>query len=165
MEDLQKRLRESNDPEILKALDEGWEPPPLEDAISWWETTVADDPYDHIADILALAVEHAPPGVILDEVFGFFRCSATEFLGEESEEDLTELGWNSKVAESKAQRQFRRDMSKADRDIRFYEGRFHYQGWATEAEDFNDIQKIIRATSVMLQWDQLGKVGYIVYLQ
>lgn len=80
-------------------------------------------------------------------------------------EDLTELGWESEEEESDAQRQFREDMVEARREIRFYLGRFYYEGWATAVDNFNGIQAIIRATSVMLQWDQLGKDGYIVYPQ
>lgn len=75
------------------------------------------------------------------------------------------LGWESEEEESETQKQFREDMAEADRTIRFYGGRFHYQGWATVAESFNDIQAIIRATSVLLQWDQFGKDGWIVYPQ
>lgn len=80
-------------------------------------------------------------------------------------EELTDLGWNLERDESKTQRQFREDMTEAGREIRFYSGRSFYRGWATKAENFNDIQGVIRATSVMLQWDHLGRDGYIVYPQ
>lgn len=80
-----------------------------------------------------------------------------------TKEELADLGWDADKDENETQRQFREDMAKADRDIRFYGGRFFYEGWATVAENFNDVQVIIQATSVRLQWDQLGKHGYIVY--
>lgn len=78
-------------------------------------------------------------------------------------EDLADLGWESERDESEDQRQFRGDMAVAGRKIRFYSGRYFYEGWATVAADFDDIQAIIRATDVLLQWDQFGKHGYIVY--
>jgi len=159
-EDLKERLRGCNNKEIKEAIDRGWEPPPLEDAINWWETIVTGDPHEHIENILALAVEHSPPLEILSEVFGFYECSSKEFL-----EELTKLKWESEQEESQDQKQFLYDMVTVRRHVRFYSGRFHYEGWATVAENFNDIQKVIRATSVTLQWDQLGKDGYIVYPQ
>jgi len=79
--------------------------------------------------------------------------------------ELTEMGWESDEDESNYQRQFRGDMSIAGRGIRFYLGRHFYKGWATVAANFNDIQGVVRATSVALQWDQLGKDSYIVYPQ
>lgn len=43
--------------------------------------------------------------------------------------------------------------------IRDYRGRFFYHGPAVSCDD---IQTVIRATTVVVQWDHLGK-GYIVY--
>lgn len=81
-----------------------------------------------------------------------------------TKEELTDLGWESEEEEeSETQKQFREDMAKAGRKIRFYSGRFFYKGWATDATDFIAIQVIIRATSVVLRWDQFGKKGYVVY--
>lgn len=162
MEDLLKRLRESNDYEIIEALDDGWKPPPIKDAIGWWGTLVANDPHEHLTDLINLVEVYVPAAALIGKVLPYYKYSAHEFM-EESKEDLIELVWNAKVDESKTQRQFRIDMSRADRDIRFYEGRYRYEGWAAKAEDFDDIQAIVRATKVTLQWDQLGKSGYIVY--
>lgn len=80
-------------------------------------------------------------------------------------EIIEALGWESEKEESETQKQFREDMAAADREVGFYSGRFYYRGWATEAEDLDDLQAIIRATDVLLQWDQLGKDGFIVYPQ
>lgn len=43
--------------------------------------------------------------------------------------------------------------------VSLYRGRFYYHGPAVSCDD---IQEVIRATTVKVQWDQLGK-GYIVY--
>lgn len=82
-------------------------------------------------------------------------------------EDIAELGWDFKEVgiESKEQKKFRKDMVKADREFEFYSGRDFYRGWATRAKDFNNLQRVIRDTSVPLQWDTLGKNSYIVYPQ
>ena len=85
------------------------------------------------------------------------------------EEDLNSLPndpeWNEKEGgeESNKQKQFCRDMKRADRKVSFYCGRFFYKGLATTVDSFDEIQSIIRATDVLLQWDQLGKEGYIIY--
>lgn len=90
---------------------------------------------------------------------------------EEAQEKLRDaeiieaLGWPSEKEESETQKQFREDMTAADREVSFYSGRFYYRGWATDAVDFVALQVVIRATDVLLQWDQLGKKGYIVYPQ
>lgn len=80
-------------------------------------------------------------------------------------EDIVELGWDMEEGgkESERQKQFRKDMRKANREIEFYWGRFHYRGWATRVNDLNDLQEVIRDTNVLLQWDQLGKIGHVVY--
>ena len=162
MKDLLERLRESNDPEIIKALDDGWTPPPIGEAIGWWGSSIADDPHEHLADLINLVEVYVPADALIDKVLSYYKCGAHEY-SEEFKTEITELGWNAKVDESKNQRQFRIDMSRADRDIRFYEGRYRYNGWATRAEDIDDVQGIIRATKVALQWDHLGKRGFIVY--
>lgn len=87
------------------------------------------------------------------------------FLGEKkSEGDIIKLGWDPEEGkESDEQKQFRSDMGEAGREFEFYHGRYYYRGWAVRAENFKDLQAIIRATKVDLQWDQLGREGYIVY--
>jgi hypothetical protein len=83
---------------------------------------------------------------------------------EDFEERITE--WpEGEGRESKTQQEFREDMEEAGYEHEFYYGRFYYKGWAVRAENFNDLQNIIRATDIYLQWDQLGKDGYIVYPQ
>lgn len=46
--------------------------------------------------------------------------------------------------------------------LEHYEGRGFYRGPAVrcDAEELNDV---IRATTVRVQWDTMGKSGYIVY--
>jgi hypothetical protein len=166
--ELIKRLRDTNNPQILEALDKGWEPPTLEDAINCWEDNARSDPDEHIAGILSLAVEHIPDAELLDELRWYFEADAVVFLSKDKQEgeDIAVLGWGpDEEKESDQQKQFRKDMEKADREFEFYRGRFYYRGWATRADDFNDLQDVIRATKVGLQWDQLGKEGYIVYPQ
>jgi hypothetical protein len=58
--------------------------------------------------------------------------------------------------------QFTADMELAGYEVRDYQGRFYYSGPAVEV-DRNELQDVIRATSVPLQWDSMGKTGLIVY--
>jgi len=113
MQDLLKRLRESNDSEIIKALDDGWTPPPIGEAIGWWGTLIADDPHEHLADLINLVEVYVPAKALIGKVLPYYKYGAHEY-SEESERDLTELGWNAKVDESKYQRQFRIDMSRQE---------------------------------------------------
>ncbi len=61
--------------------------------------------------------------------------------------------------------QFVKDMEKAGIEYEEYNGRFFYHGPAvkTKEEGFPTRQDVIRATKVKLQWDNLGKLDYIVY--
>lgn len=43
-----------------------------------------------------------------------------------------------------------------------YAGRFYWEGPAVRADNERELQEIIRATTVPVQWDSLG-LGYIVY--
>lgn len=54
------------------------------------------------------------------------------------------------------------DMESRGRIVEHYRGRNFYEGPATTADDNLELQDIIRATAVMLQWDNLGR-GWIVY--
>jgi len=73
--------------------------------------------------------------------------------------------WKGEEPESDVQKKFRKAMEEKNRDIEFYHGKWFYKGWATRATDFDELQDVIRATKVKLQWDTLGKTGYIVYPQ
>ncbi len=55
--------------------------------------------------------------------------------------------------------QFAEDCEDAGFEVRFYQGRYFWKGPAASCDD---IQDVIRATEVSVQWDQLG-LGYIVY--
>lgn len=57
--------------------------------------------------------------------------------------------------------QFRRDMEAAGRAVTDYHGRYFYHGPAV-ACDNNELQTVIRETTVEVQWDHLG-LGWIVY--
>ena len=46
--------------------------------------------------------------------------------------------------------------------VEAYAGRFYWFGPAVRADDERELQEIIRATEVEVQWDSLGE-GYIVY--
>ena len=56
--------------------------------------------------------------------------------------------------------QFEEDMAEADFDVRHYHGRSFWHGPAVETDD---LQRAIRATTVRVQWDAMGRDGYIVY--
>lgn len=58
---------------------------------------------------------------------------------------------------------FTDDLEAAGYQVEPYRGRFYYHGPAVRiAKD--ELQDVIRATSLPLQWDQLGK-GLVVYPQ
>lgn len=61
--------------------------------------------------------------------------------------------------------QFVKDMEKADIEYEEYNGRFFYHGPAvrTNEKGFPKLQDVIRATKVELQWDNLGKIDFIIY--
>ena len=62
-----------------------------------------------------------------------------------------------------AHEQFEADMQDAGFDTEPYNGRFFWSGPAVRVNDFPELQEVIRATTVLLQWDSLGKSGFIVY--
>lgn len=66
------------------------------------------------------------------------------------------------------QKQFRLDMEKAGYPVQEYHGRFFYHGWAVctgeETGEMIDLQDVMSATKVKLQWDNLG-YDSIVYLR
>ena len=47
-------------------------------------------------------------------------------------------------------------------EVEHYQGRWFYEGPAVRIEA-DELQDVIRATSIKLQWDELGKTGLIVY--
>ena len=59
--------------------------------------------------------------------------------------------------------QFEEDMQDAGFDAEPYNGRFYWSGPAVRVNDLHGLQEVIRATTVHLQWDSLGKSGFIVY--
>ncbi len=65
--------------------------------------------------------------------------------------------------QSDKQKQFKADMEKAERRVEYYCGRFSYKGWATRSEDLYDMQEVIRDTDLLLQWDDMGVSGKIIY--
>jgi hypothetical protein len=72
--------------------------------------------------------------------------------------------WKGDTPESDIQKKFRKSMEKNNRDIVFYYGKWFYKGWAIRIDTIAELQDVIRATRVKLQYDQLG-LGYIVYPQ
>jgi arginine/ornithine N-succinyltransferase beta subunit len=58
--------------------------------------------------------------------------------------------------------QFAADMEETGYEVRDYQGRFYYSGPAVEV-DRDELQDVIRATSVPLQWDNMGKTNLVVY--
>ena len=65
---------------------------------------------------------------------------------------------------NKIYEQFRKDMEKAGYEVTEYRGRNFYVGPAvsTSRKDDIDLQDIMSATKVNVQWDNLG-LDYIVY--
>ncbi len=47
--------------------------------------------------------------------------------------------------------------------VEHYRGRNFWQGPAVSVDGTAELQQVIRATDVNLQWDTLGKTAYIVY--
>ena len=58
--------------------------------------------------------------------------------------------------------QFEEDCEEAGIMTEEYHGRNYYIGPSVECDDFDEVQEVIRATTIILQWDNLGR-GYIVY--
>jgi hypothetical protein len=58
---------------------------------------------------------------------------------------------------------FALDMDEAGIDWEDYHGRSYYHGPAARTDSFFSLQDIIRATKVKVQWDSMGRDGYIVY--
>lgn len=57
---------------------------------------------------------------------------------------------------------FRHDMDRAGYCVKEYNGKNFYTGPAVFVEA-DDLQEVIRATTVRLQTDQMGKSGIVVY--
>lgn len=57
---------------------------------------------------------------------------------------------------------FRKDMEEAGREVEEYHGRFYWQGPAVRVDGYEELQDVIRETTISLQWDNMG-LGYIVY--
>lgn len=57
---------------------------------------------------------------------------------------------------------FVQDMNEAGYETKYYRGRFFYQGPAVKCEQ-DELQDIIRATRIVLQWDDLGRTGLVIY--
>ena len=87
----------------------------------------------------------------------------SEYVIEEDEEDIVRESWPEGKEENDTQRQFREDMEEARFDVQFYRGRWFYRGWSVKAKDFRELQDIIRATRIYLQWEELGKTGFIIW--
>lgn len=60
------------------------------------------------------------------------------------------------------QEQFCIDMLKANFTVKQYYGRLFYKGWAVKCRR-EQLQNVIRATSVNLQWDDMGRGGLVIY--
>lgn len=85
---------------------------------------------------------------------------------EEEDDEIYEAVWpDDGGKESDKQKQFKADMEKAGRRVEYYRGRFFYRGWSTRSEDFNELQEVIRDTFILLQWDDMGVSGKIIYPQ
>jgi hypothetical protein len=79
---------------------------------------------------------------------------------EDHEDEKGEKGNDEDIYE-----QFVKDMEKAGIEYEEYQGRFFYHGPAvrTDEKEFPTLQDVIRATKVTLQWDNMGKIDFIVY--
>ncbi len=59
---------------------------------------------------------------------------------------------------------FVEDMEAAGFEVEHYHGRFFWRGPAVRTEEpYVSLQDVMRATSVRLQWDSLGRDDRIVY--
>lgn len=59
---------------------------------------------------------------------------------------------------------FRDDMEGAGYAVEEYQGRYQYRGPAVMVES-RELQDVIRATTVRVQWDHMGKDGLVIYPQ
>jgi hypothetical protein len=58
--------------------------------------------------------------------------------------------------------QFTHEAERAGYPVEEYRGRYFYVGPAVRIEE-GDLQALIRATTMPLQWDEMGKSGLVVY--
>lgn len=58
---------------------------------------------------------------------------------------------------------FTDDMDNGGYGVEDYRGRNFYEGPAVRIDDASELQDVIRATDVQLQWDQLGRDSLIIY--
>lgn len=75
------------------------------------------------------------------------------------------MNWNNvgpSAATGEERARFALDLESAGYTVTNYQGRWNYDGPAVSI-DGTDLQTVIRATSVELQWDDCGKTGLIVY--
>lgn len=59
--------------------------------------------------------------------------------------------------------QFVHECEQAGLEVRDYHGRNFYEGPAVSVDDFDGMVEVMRATTVRIQYDQLGRSGYIIY--
>lgn len=58
--------------------------------------------------------------------------------------------------------QFVGDMGEAGYEVEDYRGRSFYEGPSVRVES-DELQDVIRAARINVQWDQLGKSGLVIY--
>jgi len=58
---------------------------------------------------------------------------------------------------------FAREATAAGLHVTHYEGRYFYSGPAVDCADFHALVRAIRATTGRIQWDELGKHGFVLY--
>jgi hypothetical protein len=58
---------------------------------------------------------------------------------------------------------FAQESAAAGLKVTHYEGRYFYSGPAVQCDDFQALVRVIRATTVRIQWDELGKYGFVIY--
>ncbi len=93
--------------------------------------------------------------------------AAIEFLGANGRQQAEELDplteKNPLSYKEYRYNQFVSDMMNSEFTPYDYNGRNLYHGPAVNVSDDDERQAVIRATNVLLQYDTLGKSGYVIY--
>lgn len=58
---------------------------------------------------------------------------------------------------------FQDTLTEAGYKVQDYRGRFLYHGPAVFVKDFNEFQEILKHTPCKIQYEELGKTGFVIY--
>ena len=96
------------------------------------------------------------PQQILDKIKGIKTQNSLDFI--KSDYDPEQNNLIDEIYEI-----FKDTLKEKGYEVKDYSGRFLYKGPAVYAKDFNEMQDIIKATPCKIQYEELGKKGFMIY--